>query len=209
MTRTKTTPNVLLSRDFHEPLCFDPCHVAGKCKVVVYSQSVQHGDTYSIHSDGKYDASSKHLDTLCCCLALPPSPLPPSKRLSIHPSLKSRLNSNTIYHEYPTATATMASHKTPPSSQAVFGQFAASNFVQGGGVAIFHIKSERVVICSAEDRTGRTYYFLPKGRRDAGEDAARGAEREGFEEVYTYYTHMLCSFFLSNIHITGCSLKQR
>jgi len=40
-----------------------------------------------------------------------------------------------------------------------------------------------VVICSAKDRHGRTYYFLPKGRRDAGEEAAKGAEREGYEEV--------------------------
>ncbi|KAF1958348.1 hypothetical protein CC80DRAFT_29155 [Byssothecium circinans] len=73
-------------------------------------------------------------------------------------------------------------HTTPPSTQAIFGQIASENFVQGGGVAIFHLKSARVVICSAEDRQGRTYYFLPKGRRDAGEDAGRGAEREGFEE---------------------------
>jgi 8-oxo-dGTP pyrophosphatase MutT (NUDIX family) len=69
------------------------------------------------------------------------------------------------------------------SSKVVFGQFLAEDFVQGGGVAIFHLASERVVICSAEDRLRRTYYFLPKGRRDAGEDAARGAEREGYEEV--------------------------
>jgi hypothetical protein len=50
-------------------------------------------------------------------------------------------------------------------------------------VAIFHLATARVVICSAEDRRVGLYYFLPKGRRDAGEDAARGAEREGYEEV--------------------------
>ncbi|KAF2634864.1 hypothetical protein P280DRAFT_485119 [Massarina eburnea CBS 473.64] len=74
------------------------------------------------------------------------------------------------------------SHTAPQSSLATFGQVASENFVQGGGVAIFHLKSERVVICSAKDRRDRTYYFLPKGRRDAGEDAGRGAEREGYEE---------------------------
>src|SRR5262245_43239215 len=71
-------------------------------------------------------------------------------------------------------------HSTFP---AIFAQYSSEDFVQGGGVAIFHIASERVVICSAEDRHGRQYYFLPKGRRDAGEDAATGAEREGYEEV--------------------------
>ncbi|KAF2261731.1 hypothetical protein CC78DRAFT_546435 [Lojkania enalia] len=61
-------------------------------------------------------------------------------------------------------------------------QFASEDFVLGAGVAIFHIASERVVICSAKDGYGRKYYFLPKGRRDAGEDSGRGAEREGYEE---------------------------
>ncbi|KAF2680284.1 hypothetical protein K458DRAFT_445258 [Lentithecium fluviatile CBS 122367] len=75
-----------------------------------------------------------------------------------------------------------AQNISPKSSTVGFGQYLAEDFVQGGGVAIFHLASERVVICSAEDRHGRTYYFLPKGRRDAGEDAARGAEREGYEE---------------------------
>lgn len=79
------------------------------------------------------------------------------------------------------------SHRdSAPSSSipAIFAQFASEDFVQGGGVVIFHLASERVVICSAEDRRGRKYYFLPKGRRDAGENAGRGAEREGYEEVW-------------------------
>ncbi|ORY06142.1 hypothetical protein BCR34DRAFT_36637 [Clohesyomyces aquaticus] len=64
----------------------------------------------------------------------------------------------------------------------IFAQFSSQDFVIGGGVAIFHIASQRVVICSAVDRRGRKYYFLPKGRRDAGEESGRGAEREGYEE---------------------------
>jgi ADP-ribose pyrophosphatase YjhB (NUDIX family) len=69
------------------------------------------------------------------------------------------------------------------SSRAGIAQFSAERFVVGAGVAIFHVASGRVVICSAEDRHGRQYYFLPKGRRDAGEESGRGAEREGYEEV--------------------------
>jgi ADP-ribose pyrophosphatase YjhB (NUDIX family) len=78
----------------------------------------------------------------------------------------------------------MSSISSSPGSSKppIFAQFAGHNFVQGGGVAIFHLATERVVICSAVDH-GQLYYFLPKGRRDAGEDASRGAEREGYEEV--------------------------
>ncbi|KAF1979294.1 hypothetical protein BU23DRAFT_447687 [Bimuria novae-zelandiae CBS 107.79] len=71
---------------------------------------------------------------------------------------------------------------TPKSVAPTFAQYAAEDFVQGAGVAIFHIASERVVVCSAVDRRMGKYYFLPKGRRDAGEDTRVGAEREGFEE---------------------------
>lgn len=73
--------------------------------------------------------------------------------------------------------------KEPQHSTPGFAQFPAENFVIGGGVAIFHIATGRVVICSAQDRRGTTYYFLPKGRRDAGEESGTGAEREGYEEV--------------------------
>jgi hypothetical protein len=66
---------------------------------------------------------------------------------------------------------------------ALIGQFSSKHLTIGGGVAIFHLASQRVVICSAHDRHGRKYYFLPKGRRDAGEESGRGAEREGYEEV--------------------------
>lgn len=62
-------------------------------------------------------------------------------------------------------------------------QFDGSSFVVGGGVAIFHIATARVVVCSYTHR-GRKVYFLPKGRRDAGEESGAGAEREGYEEVF-------------------------
>jgi 8-oxo-dGTP pyrophosphatase MutT (NUDIX family) len=65
-------------------------------------------------------------------------------------------------------------------SPPVFAEFPAVNFCCGAGVAIFHVKTERVVICY---HTLKHYWFLPKGRRDAGEETRRGAEREGFEEV--------------------------
>jgi hypothetical protein len=109
----------------------------------------------------------------CCCL----------KSSIKHSSSDS--SPSTINLAKPFITTTTMSHTAPQcSSSAAHAQFPSENFVQGGGVAIFHLKSERVVICSEEDRHGKTYYFLPKGRRDAGEDSARGAEREGFEEVY-------------------------
>ncbi|KAL6709339.1 hypothetical protein ACN47E_001746 [Coniothyrium glycines] len=75
----------------------------------------------------------------------------------------------------PTTTA-------PGACPPVLAQYPGDAFVVGGGVAIFHIASSRVVICSARDRRGEKYYFLPKGRRDAGEESGRGAEREGYEE---------------------------
>jgi 8-oxo-dGTP pyrophosphatase MutT (NUDIX family) len=70
----------------------------------------------------------------------------------------------------------------PRSFQPVIAQYPGDKFVVGGGVAIFHLATSRVVICSAVDR-GTKYWFLPKGRRDAGEESGPGAEREGYEEV--------------------------
>jgi 8-oxo-dGTP pyrophosphatase MutT (NUDIX family) len=66
------------------------------------------------------------------------------------------------------------------ASQPVYAEYPAHNFVSASGVAIFHIKSGRVVLCY---HTRDKYWFLPKGRRDAGESSTRAAEREGFEEV--------------------------
>lgn len=69
----------------------------------------------------------------------------------------------------------------------LIAQYSGDNFVVGGGVAIFHLATSRVVICSAADRRGTKYYFLPKGRRDAGEESGPGAEREGYEEVSAFF----------------------
>jgi 8-oxo-dGTP pyrophosphatase MutT (NUDIX family) len=77
----------------------------------------------------------------------------------------------------------MSSSEEPRMFAPVIAQYPGENFVIGGGVAIFHLATGRVVICSAVDRRGTTYYFLPKGRRDAGEESGAGAEREGYEEV--------------------------
>ena len=65
-------------------------------------------------------------------------------------------------------------------NQPVFARFPARYLVSAGGVAIFHVASEQIVICY-DPQAG--YWFLPKGRRDAGEESMRAAEREGFEEV--------------------------
>jgi 8-oxo-dGTP pyrophosphatase MutT (NUDIX family) len=65
-------------------------------------------------------------------------------------------------------------------SDPVYAEFPAKNLVTGCGVAIFHVRTERVVLCY---HTRDKYWFLPKGRRDAGEETRRAAEREGFEEV--------------------------
>ncbi|KAI9699222.1 MAG: hypothetical protein M1820_007194 [Bogoriella megaspora] len=65
------------------------------------------------------------------------------------------------------------------SSTPLYAHFAADHLTIGAGVAIFHIASSRVVVCY---HPVEKYWFLPKGRRDANEDTAAGAVREGFEE---------------------------
>lgn len=62
----------------------------------------------------------------------------------------------------------------------VVANFASDRITFGAGVAIFHLATARVVVCyHSRDH----YWFLPKGRRNAGEETMRTAEREGFEEV--------------------------
>lgn len=68
----------------------------------------------------------------------------------------------------------------PTSSAPVYANFSSEHLTIGAGVAIFHIATERVVVCyHSRDR----YWFLPKGRRDASEETGVAACREGFEEV--------------------------
>ncbi|KAI4110546.1 MAG: hypothetical protein LQ345_006981 [Seirophora villosa] len=75
--------------------------------------------------------------------------------------------------------ANSASHHIPPSDQPVVANFDSAHLIIGAGVAIFHLTTARVVVCyHSRDQ----YWFLPKGRRDAGENSGTGAEREGFEE---------------------------
>ncbi|KAL5416506.1 hypothetical protein PMIN03_002052 [Paraphaeosphaeria minitans] len=102
------------------------------------------------------------LPDICCCL---PLRSPPSS------------------HTEPSTMVPSSTQKEAPQSDTpTFARYATEDFVQGAGVAIFHIASARVVVCSAVDRRVGKYYFLPKGRRDAGEDTRAGAEREGYEE---------------------------
>lgn len=119
---------------------------------------------------------------------------------SVETPHKPRRSKNTT-SETPTL---IMSNTTPQSTTPIFAQFSSENLVLGAGVAIFHIASGRVVLCSAEDRYGRTYYFLPKGRRDAGEESGRGAEREGYEEVCLRFV----SQFLTTSRPTSRSLKR-
>lgn len=62
----------------------------------------------------------------------------------------------------------------------IVGHWDSAHTTIGAGVAIFHLASSRVVLCY---HSVDNYWFLPKGRRDCGEDSGVGAEREGFEEV--------------------------
>lgn len=71
-------------------------------------------------------------------------------------------------------------HPNPPTiSKPIFAQHDSQHTQLAAGVAIFHLASSRVVVCF---HTRERYYFLPKGRKDAGETIERAACREGFEE---------------------------
>ncbi|KAB2571798.1 hypothetical protein DBV05_g9563, partial [Lasiodiplodia theobromae] len=72
-----------------------------------------------------------------------------------------------------------ATTRQPVRCPPVVANFPSEHLVIGCGVAIFHVASARVVLCR---HTRDRYWFLPKGRRDAGEETNRAAEREGFEE---------------------------
>ena len=69
---------------------------------------------------------------------------------------------------------------SPSSDEPVIASFDSEHLTIGAGVAIFHLASERVVVCY---HPKRDHYFLPKGRRDANEETGVAAEREGYEEV--------------------------
>jgi len=73
----------------------------------------------------------------------------------------------------------LATDPTYPHHEPVDAGFLSTNLSIAGGVAVFHLASARVVLCY---HTKHEFWFLPKGRRDTGEDSRQGAEREGFEE---------------------------
>ncbi|KAL8938486.1 MAG: hypothetical protein Q9216_003876, partial [Gyalolechia sp. 2 TL-2023] len=81
--------------------------------------------------------------------------------------------------KYTEAMTTPASHRKLTSDVPVIANFDSAHLTIGAGVAIYHIATARVVVCY---HSVDGYWFLPKGRRDAGEDSGTGAEREGFEE---------------------------
>lgn len=68
---------------------------------------------------------------------------------------------------------------------------APSDILIAGGVAIFHLATDRVVICYD---TKNKFYFLPKGRRDVDEESRVGAEREGWEEVSSLPSCLVLSY---------------
>ena len=87
----------------------------------------------------------------------------------------------------------------PASSNPIHANFASEKLTIGAGVAIFHLASARVVICY-HSRDG--YWFLPKGRRNVGEDTTEAGVREGFEEVRFFPSPFLCiSAGLSSCHV--------
>ena len=67
----------------------------------------------------------------------------------------------------------------PVTSAPVRANYSAEKLTIGAGVAIFHLASERVIVCY---HTRDKYWFLPKGRKNANETTGQAAEREGFEE---------------------------
>ncbi|MCJ1439995.1 MAG: hypothetical protein MMC23_000477 [Stictis urceolatum] len=71
------------------------------------------------------------------------------------------------------------SSHSPGQMRPTTGSLPSTQITMGGGVAIFHLATARVVLCY---HTRDKYWFLPKGRRDVDEDSRSGAEREGFEE---------------------------
>ena len=87
---------------------------------------------------------------------------------------------NKKHHESKTLHGPGSNRSAPLSDPPIKANFDSSHLTIGAGVAIFHLASSCVIVCR---HSVHKYWFLPKGRRDAGEDTPRGAEREGFEEV--------------------------
>lgn len=94
-----------------------------------------------------------------------------------------------IHHEKKARHVSRSSPPVPSSDSPVIANFDSSHLTIGAGVAIFHLATSRVILCQ---HSVKKYWFLPKGRRDVGEDTVCGAEREGFEEVRKLRIGILC-----------------
>jgi ADP-ribose pyrophosphatase YjhB (NUDIX family) len=70
--------------------------------------------------------------------------------------------------------------QTPLLSAPIAANYSSDRLTIGAGVAIFHVRTKRVVVCY---HTLEKYWFLPKGRKNANESITTAAEREGFEET--------------------------
>jgi len=66
------------------------------------------------------------------------------------------------------------------SSKPITARWASESITTAAGVAIFHLATERVVLCYLREEE---YWFLPKGRRNPSEEYGKAGEREGWEEV--------------------------
>ena len=91
----------------------------------------------------------------------------------------------------PPSTKRDRKHSSAPTT----ARFSSDRITIGAGVAIFHLASQRVVVCY---HSRDEYWFLPKGRRNASEETGRAAEREGFEEVsfaVTVWSCVVCRVF--------------
>ncbi|TIA82723.1 hypothetical protein D6C76_02317 [Aureobasidium pullulans] len=73
----------------------------------------------------------------------------------------------------------MSSSRRLRANPPVDKYFPSDSLVIGAGVVIFHLATNRVVVCKD---TRNDVWFLPKGRRDASEETGVTAIREGFEE---------------------------
>jgi hypothetical protein len=67
------------------------------------------------------------------------------------------------------------------SSPAIINSgFANMNFMLGAGMVVFQPSTDKVVIVTD---TQRKDWFLPRGRKDVGEELGQTALREAYEEV--------------------------
>ncbi|KAF2486558.1 hypothetical protein BDY17DRAFT_308012 [Neohortaea acidophila] len=102
--------------------------------------------------------------------------------------------STSLIHSQPNTDPFLSQQSTPNSSPSharhgpnmpahpsfpTTASFPSEKLTLAAGIAIFHLATARVVLCHhSRDK----YWFLPKGRKNAGEELPAAAEREGFEE---------------------------